>query len=86
MPDTGVLLTAGQKQKLSDMAKKKQPQADDSDPKPKPISYRPSPAVEAGLEAFRNRFEFLPDKSAVIERALRDFLRAQGVRLTDEAK
>ena len=81
MPDTGQLLTETQRQKLADMAKKKQ--AADAD-RVKPISYRPSPAVEAALEAYRNSFEFTPDKNAVIERALREFFRTQKVPLSDE--
>lgn len=45
----------------------------------KPISYRPSKEVEKALEEYLASFAiFTPPKSAVIEKALRDFLIAQG--------
>lgn len=45
----------------------------------KPISYRPSKEVAEALDRFRDSLEpFPPDKSAVIEKALRDFLLSKG--------
>lgn len=43
-----------------------------------PISYRPSAEVATAFAAYRSRFEYKPDKSRVIERAMRQFLRSQG--------
>lgn len=49
----------------------------------KPISYRPSKEVERALEEFRASFVFPPDKSAVIEKALREFLISQNAMKKD---
>jgi hypothetical protein len=50
----------------------------------KPISYRPSREVLDALAAFRGKFDYPPDKTAVIERALRMYLRAHGFALPDK--
>lgn len=47
------------------------------------ISYRPSKDVEAALENFRNRYEFKPDRSEILERALRRFLSENGFKLPE---
>ena len=66
---------------------KKRPRAPKGDEEPsgasKPISYRPSKEVAKALEEFRASFVFPPDKSAVIERALREFLIASGAMKKD---
>jgi hypothetical protein len=59
------------------MAKK--PAAREPDDANKPISYRPSPEVAEALKAYRDRFKVKPGKSAIIERALRDFFKAEGI-------
>jgi hypothetical protein len=58
--------------------KKKRPESQDQ-----PISYRPSKDVKAALEDYRAKFEFKPDRTAVIEKALRAFLAAKGYKLAD---
>lgn len=49
-----------------------------------PISYRPSQDVARGLAEYLGRFKVKPGKSAVIERAMREFLRAEGIDITLE--
>ncbi|VTR97965.1 unnamed protein product [Gemmata massiliana] len=59
------------------MAKKKESGSADDDAKP--ISYRPSADVGAAMRKYRDQFKAKPTKSAVIERALREFFRAEGI-------
>ena len=48
-----------------------------------PISYRPSREVFDALTDYRSGHEFPPDKSAVIERAMRYWLRHKGYDLPE---
>ena len=50
----------------------------------KPISYRPSREVLEALKVFRAKFEYPPDKTAVIEKALRTYLQSQGFSFADQ--
>lgn len=90
MTDTGELIPASKVETFRRAMAKKKKQAEESageQSRGKLISYRPSAAVEAALEQYRSILPFRPDKQAVIERALRDFLRAQpGVVLADEQR
>jgi hypothetical protein len=51
---------------------------EEADDRITPISYRPAADVWAAMNAFRERQNFPPGKSVVIDRALRAFLRANG--------
>jgi hypothetical protein len=62
------------------MAKQKPPAKDADDPM-KPISYRPSSEVAAALRRYREKFKVKPAKSAIIERALREFFKAEGIEI-----
>lgn len=46
--------------------------------KPANVSYRPSREVAAALKEYRARAEVPPDKSKIIEIAMREFFRARG--------
>lgn len=59
------------------MAKKK-PRAGNT-----PVSFRLQNVLLDALDEYRHQFEFKPDRSAVIERALREFLEAKGVEVPD---
>lgn len=60
------------------MAKEKKPKKVETIP----VSFRlPKPVLEA-LDSFREGFEFPPDRSQVIERAIRAYLKAQGHAVT----
>jgi hypothetical protein len=45
----------------------------------KPISYRPSPDVARAMQEYRDRHKVKPAKSAILERALREFFRGEGI-------
>jgi hypothetical protein len=62
------------------MAKQKEPTSG-TDDDAKPISYRPSAEVGAAMREYRDRFKVKPAKSAIIERALREFFRAEGIEI-----
>ncbi|AMV27379.1 hypothetical protein VT84_23470 [Gemmata sp. SH-PL17] len=61
------------------MATKKDAASADDDAKP--ISYRPSADVGAAMRKYRDQFKAKPTKTAVIERALREFFRAEGIEI-----
>jgi hypothetical protein len=50
-----------------------------------PISYKPSKAVAAGMAEYLGRADVAPSKSAVIERALREFFKARGIEVSGVA-
>ena len=62
------------------MSKKKEP-VGSADDDAKPISYRPSTAVGAAMREYRERFKVKPAKSAIIERALREFFKSEGIEI-----
>lgn len=66
------------------MAKKKPGAAPEGDAPRNPISYRPSKVVAEAMEDYRAKFEFKPDKSAILERALRQFFREKGYDIPSE--
>ena len=66
------------------VAREKPKSSTSDDGSKKPISYRPSQAVHDALEDYRSRFEFKPDKSAILERALRAFLKSKGYKFPDD--
>jgi len=59
------------------MAKQKPTSHDDD--AAKPISYRPSEEVAAAMKKYRDSFKIKPAKSAIIERALREFFKSEGI-------
>ncbi|MBP3956478.1 hypothetical protein J8F10_14450 [Gemmata sp. G18] len=61
------------------MATKKDAASADDDAKP--ISYRPSADVGAAMRKYRDQFKAKPTKTAVIERALREFFKAEGIEI-----
>lgn len=66
------------------MAKRKL-KPDPGEGKGRPISYRPSKSVEEAMEIYRAEQVFPPDKSAVIERAMRQFFEAEGFVFPEES-
>lgn len=65
---------------MPSMAKQK-PKAGEPDDAQKPISYRPSAEVATAMRTYRDRFKVKPAKSAIIERALREFFKAEGIEI-----
>jgi hypothetical protein len=51
----------------------------------KPVSYRPSVDVARAMKEYRDRFKVKPSKSAIIERALREFFKSEGIQIELEA-
>jgi hypothetical protein len=55
-------------------------------PKPSgPISYRPAPDVAKALREFRESLEVTPGMNAIIDRAVRIYLRSQGFDVAEKA-
>jgi hypothetical protein len=51
------------------------------DAKPNPISYRPAADVARAMAEYRGRTKTKPAKAAVIDRALREFFRNEGIEI-----
>lgn len=71
---------------MLDMAKKtaKPPPAEEPEKRPKPISYRPHPALGVALRTYITRHRYPPSLSVVLDEALADFLRKEGFDIPDD--
>lgn len=63
---------------MAERKPKRESRAPEVTGKPANISYRPSREVAAAMRDYRARAEVPPDKSKVIEIAMREFFRARG--------